>query len=114
VDAEARSALGINAWEGVEYFNQEKLEATLELAPLLSLVERYVAQNPEQQKPQEPQEPQSERQLSERQLEAFYKPDIAAICTMCDTIKALEEPSGFKIEQLIDLLVEQDKGQAPF
>jgi len=114
VDAEARSALGINAWEGVEYFNQEKLEATLELAPLLSLVERYVAQNPEQQKPQKPQEPQSERQLSERQLEAFYKPDIAAICTMCDTIKALEEPSGFKIEQLIDLLVEQDKGQAPF
>jgi hypothetical protein len=88
IDPEARAALGINTWEGVEYFNQEKLEALLELVPLLVLIERHLAQGQESSK-----------------AAPISGPAIDAVSAMCDTIKALEERSGFRIEQLIELLM---------
>ncbi len=39
-DHEAREALGINSWEGIEYFNKEKFEALLELWPCFALLEQ--------------------------------------------------------------------------
>ena len=38
-DHEAREALGINSWEGVDYFNKEKFEALLELWPCFAILE---------------------------------------------------------------------------
>jgi len=41
-DGEARAALGINSWEGVEYFNKERFEALIELWPCFSVMERLL------------------------------------------------------------------------
>ena len=43
VDREAKEALGINAWEGKEFFNKEKFEALLELWPCFALLEKALA-----------------------------------------------------------------------
>jgi glycosidase len=42
-DGEARASLGVNAWEGVEYFNKERFEALVELWPCFAVMERFLA-----------------------------------------------------------------------
>ena len=43
-DGEARAALGVNSWEGTDYFNQERFEALLELWPCFAALEGLLAQ----------------------------------------------------------------------
>jgi hypothetical protein len=41
----AREALGINLWEGIEYFNKERFEALAELWPAFALIEEALERN---------------------------------------------------------------------
>lgn len=43
LDHEAKEALGINSWQGKDYFNKEKFEALLELWPCFALLEIALA-----------------------------------------------------------------------
>ncbi len=45
-DGEARAALGVNSWEGVEYFNKERFEALIELWPCFSVMEHFLSIHP--------------------------------------------------------------------
>jgi hypothetical protein len=42
-DHMAREAMGINVWEGVEYFNKERFEALAELWPAFVVIEESLA-----------------------------------------------------------------------
>jgi len=111
-DAEARAALGLNTWEGVEYFNKEKMEAMLELVPSFAMIEKRLktvgagesagTKSPER-KVSEPTRRKNREAVGARLQELTDDEDLA-VFAMCDTIRALEEPCEFRMDRLISLV----------
>ncbi|HWP68459.1 MAG TPA: alpha-amylase family glycosyl hydrolase [Rectinemataceae bacterium] len=94
-DHEAREALGINSWEGVDYFNKEKYEALLELWPCFALLEEALFSLDASRSRQKPVV--TPRLFGASSSQIFEMRDIA--------FKA-EERSEFKVSDLIAAIKE--------
>lgn len=118
-DAEAQAALGINTWEGVEYFNKEKMEAMLELVPSFAMIEKHLEHasaggnagtRPSEQKLIAPAAHKA-REVEGSRLQELVDEEDLAVFAMCDTIRELEEPGEFRMDRLISLVAEKsDEG----
>jgi len=93
VDHEAKEALGINTWEGKEYFSKEKFEALLELWPCFALLEKALAVMDANKDASPSGVASSIAEATELQAH-----EIAAIA------REAEEKSGFEIATLIAIL----------
>ncbi|MCE5256043.1 MAG: hypothetical protein LLF89_04270, partial [Spirochaetaceae bacterium] len=96
-DVESRSALGINNWEGVEYFSQEKMEAMLELVPVFAATEKYL-----DLAGQTRLDTAQESIIREKVLDD----ETYAVFAVCGAIRSMEESSGFRMDKLISLLAD--------
>ena len=94
-DHEARAALGINSWEGIDYFNKEKFEALLELWPCFALLEEALFSLDSAGDHREPGS--AARLMSASASQVFEMRDIA--------LRA-EKQSQFKVSDLISAIGE--------
>lgn len=90
-DPVARMALGVNEWQGIEYFNKEKMEALLFLGPSLTLLEEVLGI-----KAQEKQDPIAK--LADLQPQVF-----SSLQTREVILKAVLQ-SGYQLRVLVDML----------
>ena len=93
IDHEAREALGINTWEGQNYFNKEKFDALLVLWPCFAFLEDALMRIEAREEPR----PQDLVPIlaEAATIQAFETSDIA---------KLAEERSSFRIDNLISIL----------
>jgi len=92
-DHEAREALGINTWEGKDYYNKEKFDALLELWPCFALLENALARIASREKPS----------TSEIMAILTEAADIQAF-EVCDIAHKAEERSCFRVADLIAII----------
>ncbi len=92
-DHEAREALGINAWEGKDYYNKEKFDALLELWPCFALLENALARI----------DPRAKPSASEIMAILAEAADIQAF-EVCDIAHQAEERSCFRVADLITII----------
>lgn len=92
-DREAREALGINTWEGKDYFNKEKFDALLELWPCFAVLEEALTDMEQSGKPGKADPISALVRASNTQ--AFEVRDIA---------RQAEEQSHFRIDDLLSLI----------
>lgn len=100
-DHEAREALGINSWDGIEYFNKEKFDAMLELAPSFALIENFFlsANSPE---PGTILTAFGEN--PESSLGLLFGQETMYAYAMKEMVKAAEEGSMFRMHDLISFI----------
>jgi len=85
--------LGINTWEGVDYYSKEKFDALLELWPCFALLENVLACADLREKPSAPE-------IMSILAEAA---DIQAF-EVCDIAHQAEERSRFRVADLITII----------
>jgi hypothetical protein len=90
-DMDAKHALGINAWNGIEYYNKERMDALLSMAPLFALLEDEMDQPAKRPRIAEVRKGQASIHLGRRALSAWK---------VAELIEKAGQDSGFQVERL--------------
>lgn len=98
-DHKAREALGINLWEGTEYFNKERFEAMLVMAPVFGFMENVFAVME-----RKPASLSISGLLTRKMLKELFDAETLRGFDVRDVAAAGMAKSGFVMQKLISII----------